>query len=504
MRSNLFFTSVIFLCLSLMVFFYPGQADQIDETLEDFFQNLKKSQYQNSYSLTNPSFQEATSLKQFEEYIKDFPFLSNYRSIEIQNKKIDQTNASAEVILDKEFNPKKIEFKLQSERGIWKINDFDLRNSSEKAPMIDARELFNIVHSQIQLTKEGKIEEAYQLFSDHYKQSQSIQEFQLFFKKFPIYQSYINFEIQNPLLKNNEGSFLLILKNKNEFFIFEYVLIPAHHVWQIDSLKFIQQGPLNASHPLEQANQFSKKEEELTSTGFDVKPLKETISNFLNSIKEKQSERAYKNFTTGSFQKKISLEAFQAFINKHSILNVFQDYEWIDLNINNNTAQFTLNLVDHEKKSYPLRLDLTKDQGQWKIHDIDVETTELKKPIESGEKVLDQDAKGMQFSKVRLGYEVDKTGIVKDSKSVLEAHNPHPIYVNLYVVNGTKGNVVRLLFKNLDTDSFIPPISTTLNSDGDSIITFVFSAPAEGWPKGTYELKVSAGTLSRIFNFNME
>lgn len=502
-HSKLRSSKLFFLLMILMVSLSSTvSADPIDDLVSQFFEGLKSHNDNASYRLTSAKFQEGTSAQQFESYTKQFPFLANFKNFTVVKKSINPPRASLEIRLDADFNPKQVNLVLLQENGVWKIDDFQLPENLEQAPVVDARVLFDAVHLQLQEIKKGNNQEAYQAFSKQFQKDNSLEQFESFLKEHPIFINFTSFDIQNPQLEKDKGSLLLNLKNQDQFFVFNYILIAEDQQWKILSLKLIHQGKIAASSHFSQ--DFVRKQQEFLSTNFDLTSLNKLVEGFLEGLKKNQVEQVYQQMATKAFRDKISLPDFTSFVQRHPILTSYTDYQFTDINLDNNLVKYSLNLINPAKKVFALHLDLAKDADEWKIQDIDVSSALEKKQLEQGEKTLDQDAKGMQFTHVKIGYRVDSSGLVNEAKSLLDSKSQDPIYVNLFILKGRKGTVVKMLFKNLDTDGFIPPISTTLNSDGDSVITFVFSAPAQGWPTGSYELRASAGSLNRVFNFRME
>ena len=490
----------ILLALNTCLIASTDSQESAEQVMNKFLHYLKKQSYLESYTLTSPSFQRGTTEKQFQGYIENYSFFVKFQDYQILKQKENLLKASFKVIFDPKTQPKEVLFFLTNDHG-WRIQNFEIVDQSENAPQIDARVLFDAFYQQLKAIQDADNEKAYAYFSKHYQEEYSYQDFLKFIKLYPIFQNFENFDIQSPRLDSKQGTFFVNLKNTQQSYHFQYVLIPEGGQWKIDSIRFVEQIDISSSN---QTEKFNQKLQELEATHFDVNPLKQLLQTLLDSLKNKDVKQVYTNLTSTHFRKETSFQNFESFIQRHPILFHFDSWKYVDLSFNNNAIIFTLNLIDKDKNVYPMIVELAKDGDAWKIQNINIESSHKPKPLE-GLTTTSIDSKGMSFTKVLIGYEVDKSGLVKNPKSILEAQNSKEIFVNVFVQQGRKDVVVRMVLKNVDNEGFVPPISTTLNSDGDSVITFVFSAPREGWPTGNYELKLSSSAgLLQIFNFRME
>jgi len=58
----------------------------------------------------------------------------------------------------------------------------------------------------------------------------------------------------------------------------------------------------------------------------------------------------------------------------------------------------------------------------------------------------------------------------------------------LVVNNGQRGEKTNLILEHLETKTRVPPVETALDRDGDSVLSFVFTPPSQGWPRGNYRI----------------
>src|SRR5262249_17616035 len=110
----------------------------------------------------------------------------------------------------------------------------------------------------------------------------------------------------------------------------------------------------------------------------------------------------------------------------------------------------------------------------------------------------------LNFAKAILGNKVDLRGIITDpTTEFADAHKD--ITMNLYVEHGKEGTGIEVVLEHIETGSTIPAVKTTLEKDGDSVVSFVFSPPTQGWPKGNYKLHVTSTTgLQKDFTFKVK
>jgi len=110
----------------------------------------------------------------------------------------------------------------------------------------------------------------------------------------------------------------------------------------------------------------------------------------------------------------------------------------------------------------------------------------------------------LAFTRIDIGSRVDLNGTIINPSTQLKSNNEN-IYVNLFVHNGIIGTKIELLMEHIETHSNIPSIATTLESEGNVQISYVFSAEKSGWPPGHYQLIATTSTgIKQTFTFTME
>lgn len=125
------FLSLILLSGALVVFVEFSSEDLTDiisKQLNDIRQDRITEAY---YNFTAKSFQEATSLEHFRNFIKNYPFFSQSRSIRFIDRTVNNDQGILEAMLTtSEGTEKQVRYHLIKEGGRWKILSIRLENSS--------------------------------------------------------------------------------------------------------------------------------------------------------------------------------------------------------------------------------------------------------------------------------------------------------------------------------------------------------------------------------------
>ncbi len=233
----------------------------------------------------------------------------------------------------------------------------------------------------------------------------------------------------------------------------------------------------------------------------------DTVYDQLRALKKNKITEAYYSFTSKEFQAATSLEQFKAFLAAYPILLNTKGIRFIDKTSSEHLGTleaFLANNEDHEVKAI---YRIIREGDKWKILSISLEDGPFSYPSSSPTDASAKDqseAKPLEFSQFVIGTDVDEEGRVTINQNAFPA-TAQELYLNLYIVNGTKDAPIEVNLEHLDSHSKIIPIRTKLTTDGHTILTFVFSPPPVGWPKGNYQLSAStpAGAQNHL-NFKIE
>lgn len=96
------------------------------------------------------------------------------------------------------------------------------------------------------------------------------------------------------------------------------------------------------------------------------------VDEMLSSLREKQWDKAYHEFTSSSFQKATSLEKFKNFVMSNDVLVHNKSFQFQSLYFEDHigTLQGALNSVKGD--SLQVEIDLTQEHGKWKIMGIQI------------------------------------------------------------------------------------------------------------------------------------
>jgi len=259
---------------------------------------------------------------------------------------------------------------------------------------------------------------------------------------------------------------------------------------------------------------------------FNSEDLLKVITAQLNDIREQKTPHAYEAYTSKTFREATSGEAFDKFIHENAAFSKNASANFLRLVFNNNIGTFKGTLTTRDGVIYPVEYDLILEDGQWKILHIQIynpeknpssppETTYLQtaeaeaqaaiptKPVEVAPIDNSHKPPSLEITKAVVGTKINPKGFVQDPSAVIKT-TAKEIFINVFVQTGKIGDKIELTFKHQESHSQLPPISTNLHASGDSVVSFVFSAPPKGWPKGHYELLVTTSTgLQQIFTFEV-
>lgn len=388
-------------------------------------------------------------------------------------------------------------------------------------------EVLTPIDIQLRAFREKDIRKAYEEpSSEAFKKNTPFETFAHYVEMYPALVNHEQISLEDQGEQGDKAVVNLVLDADKSNVTLQYLLIKEQGVWKIWSME-ITTGYLRPVNELIH----------------DPSTLNKPVEEFFNLLREGNLPKAYFGYTSKEFQTETSLEAFRKFFNDYE---GFLKYESLSLEhpvIDNGTGK--LEVVLH---GYNLTTTLDVTLGivgsQWKIWAINVlkqkpkeqlkpqEQTQSKEPIQSKEQTQPQEQPSrpadtfstgtsshssaqsdfmnapvssgpLVFSKIELGNRVDEKGAIIDPQSTLSA--PHSdLYIELYVLNGHQGDKIDVRLKHYDTQSELPTISTTLQQNGNSVISFSFSPPAVGWPKGSYQLEAESATgAKKVFTFIM-
>lgn len=101
--------------------------------------------------------------------------------------------------------------------------------------------------------------------------------------------------------------------------------------------------------------------------------MRKAAQGYLNALKDKDYEKAYQ-YLSDQIKREVWLEDFEDFLYIR-YMNEFSDYRYNDFEVaaNGSNGSFKTNLVLDNESIVPLKLELMKFKGKWKIAAIDIQ-----------------------------------------------------------------------------------------------------------------------------------
>lgn len=365
-------------------------------------------------------------------------------------------------------------------------------------------ELIVPVDTQLRALREKDIKDAYEVTSNEFKQATTSEDFEDFVKRNPILTTHQNITVKSQAKNENKAEVVVILNPGKENALVNYQLIWEDGRWKVWSLNV--------------QNTYSPQVTELMK---DTSSMQRTVESQLQALRENDVAKAYYEYTSKDFQSAISMEGFRKFLETFPIFTKQEAVEFTTPMLDKGTGRIEVSLHNRDMELM-VEYTLGIEDEQWKIWGIQVinelvnsqslpiEQQNLKANSVPQASVLSRAASptgtrtALDFIKIELGTSVDKKGAIINPVTTLTSPKGD-IYINLYVANGVAGDHVEVRVENIETASHLPPISTSLQQSGNSVVSFSFAPPTQGWPKGNYKLEAASSTgLMRTFNFVVE
>lgn len=506
----------------------PLQDIKIIEMIDYHLRALRDQDIARAYNTTSKEFRNATPPEGFKKFIDSFPILTAHKHVDVKIEALQKNRADVIVILNPEKESIPVEYQLVKEGGLWKIWNIQVisRTSPAISNLLANPELLKQpIQDQLSALKNKEVVKAYDLYtSNQFKKTVSLDVFKQFLIDFPVLSNYDSIKFSTPSIHKGTGLITVELHNEGEITVFGYTLGIEEEKWKIWGLEVNSQPTLENAGTPEQSSKIEEKEKpglnpqpngfaqskteepskEVSAQATQIeKDLIQSITDQLKLIKEGNLQGAYQNFTSKEFQEATSVEQFGEFVRNHSSLFENKASEFGKIFFDNNVGTVTATLTGNDGTLNNVEYSLVNQNGNWKILQMKVFPA---KPRAAGIKsgLFDVKSVPFSFSKIVFGSSMNPAGYITDPTTTIKSSS-NKLYVNLYVQGGLAGTIVKIQVGNIDTNSNLPPISTTLQQDGDAVVSFVFNPPLEGWPPGNYQAHVTSSTgVSNDYNFTIE
>jgi len=176
-------------------------------------------------------------------------------------------------------------------------------------------------------------------------------------------------------------------------------------------------------------------------------------------------------------------------------LNENKDLKVADISFKPNYATAKVMLTSDSQQTEPYQYRLVYENGKWKILSIKIIRGDEDQQTSSG---------NLSISKVQVGTEIDLNGLVTNPATIFSPQDKE-LTVNVYIKDGQVGDQVEAVLEHVKSKSSIPPVTAKLDKSGESVVNYIFTAPTQGWPTGTYRLHVSTSTgAEETFDFTVK
>lgn len=222
-------------------------------TIELQIKALKEGLIKTAYEeYTSKRFRDVTSLTEFEEFVRKFPALTQYQTIEFKERSVQNDSGKVFALFKDQHGVTEVEFLLGLENNVWKIWTIEVIKSptvqqkKEETETFDASPLKKVIEEQLATLGQQKVETAYTNYGSRgFKEATSFPEFEDFIKHFPVFMRYTSFQFGKLVFNNNIAMLPVILTDLNGMkFQVEYHLVQEGSDWKILQIKTLPKGAI--------------------------------------------------------------------------------------------------------------------------------------------------------------------------------------------------------------------------------------------------------------------
>lgn len=353
--AGLLLASVLITCLSWI------RADTPQKKVREELQAIKDNKLTEAYyAYTSKEFQAATSLDDFKKFLKSIPILAQPSSLDLETlPDLNDLKIVKVVVKGAEGNLVALHFQVIKQDNQWKIlNIKAIPSSQEESPNFEAKhgDVLSTLNTFLNFLDEGKLDSAYRdLTSEGFKSTSTLTTFKEFVSQFPIFRNFIDFEVID--ISENENALITKTKLRDPELItvVDFTFVQDADKWLIRGIQIASQTHTPNVVP-----------------DFDAAELTKPIKGQLQVIEKGLLKEAYHGFTAKAFQQTTSLEEFEKFIRNYPMFMQKHSTDFYKLTFNNNVGMYNVQLRNANGQSMELEYALMKENGQWKILQIQV------------------------------------------------------------------------------------------------------------------------------------
>lgn len=388
-------------------------AGIIQEYLLDLkYQNLQKAYHEH----LAPEFQKNITYEDYQAIIHENPELTNYEMIQFGNVVNDNGLKQIDITLVSDEDTQQLKFWLAKVRGHWKIWALEVNGPSaqqiyelgDEIAMNDQKSLtgdeqkndvINLIKKQLNLIKEGKLDEAYKDYSSQeFTEATSEDDFKKFLKNYPEFKDFKKMRFGKKT--ENRGIILqqvVLTTDKGDSEV-DYWVSQEKGQWKIWGIRVE-----------ESANYPPIPEKEKTE-------LVQVIKEQLKDLRKGDLSKAYYAFVSPDFENNTSFDDFKSFIKEYPIFTKQEE-----VTIGNGIQEGDLRLIrialQSEEETAEVDYRLIKQDGEWKIWGMQILTNVQDTPENENEvKQVIND----QFAALKTG-DISKAYYAFTSKQFQEA-----------------------------------------------------------------------------------
>lgn len=448
------------------------------------------------FGYVSKDFQETTPLKSFREFVQNYPILVKHRSATFSDGNIDGKQGTLEAVLNGDQMSTSVEYKLKKEDGKWKIWSMRLNLPtdalSRDATPDDIDQITTPIEALLAYLRAGEIGRAYYEYAaKEFQSATSPDAFRDFVRAYPALTEHKTASFEAPVMHEDSATIVALLTSSNGTTPVEYQLIRNGKNWKVWSMQILSKPASGGSAP-----------------SFSTGDLVNTIEGQLTALRAGDLSKAYYAYTSRDFQRTTPVQAFEKFVASNPSLKSNQVANFSNLSFKNDVGTFQGSLTSANQETTGVEYDLVYEDGKWRILSIQLlpseGTTTAKNSSKSQQWVASNDTESapsrasrrsqtksdggrMDITRLVIGSDVDREGRVKLPRTRFNGE-VSDLHADLYVKEASAGAKAELILEHVESRTRVPPVDTVIEAPGDAVLSFVFTSPAQGWPKGSYRL----------------
>lgn len=450
-----------------------SQADvtAMKKTIQDQLDVLKKNDFDKGYTFASKEFKVYTSEESFKKFVEGYPEFSTATSVSIGDPEVEENGDLILVTFKTPKGDSHLEYRLIKEDNGWKIWGMRFIDSAYDYPLesSDQKPLLSLIKDQLSAINHNDISKAYYDFaSKDFQKVTSLHDFEEYLSTYKIFAEDPKVTVNSAQMKGKQAILNVALESSKEKAEVDYRFVQEDGKWKMWGILLLNEMS---------AQQAKEQQEEIT----------QLLKDQLSAIQSGDLSKAYYAFTSHGFQEASSFDDFKKFLDGHPIFAKSKD---ITVKNVENGAEISKVLATIQNgKEEELEYRVVQENQKWKILSLQLVNTSkndenVKNSLTSGE---------FEITKALIGTKTDLNGWVTNAATEFPA-DTSKITLNLWVAHAKKGDRVTVELYHKESGSSVAPVSTEIPENGEAVVTFVFTPPTQGWPKGKYTFKVTTST----------